>query len=230
MTRGLVAAGAIVALANGLALAAAAYNRSSVLERVELTEAELPVGYGYTAAAPTELRFNWLMGVDFRTPPFSEAQLRAVGFDLPAATSSAPKDEMPLAREVVVAVDASGVARQQWLQGARAHATGMVVPPASRLVVIDMGRDMASVLAAHPDSSHTLVLHGMVQPQTSIGADGVWVWRGSLTTLLPNAVHVPRDARVVLTQRRPPDNQPRYVVTLCVGRRGEPWIESVRPR
>jgi hypothetical protein len=162
--------------------------------------------------------------------PFSEAQLRAVGFDLPAASASAPEHGMPLAREVVVAIDASGVARQQWFQRARAHATGNVVLPASRLVVVDMGRDVGSVLTAHPDASHTLVLHGVVQPQTSLEADGVWVWRGSLTTLLPNTIHVPRGMRATLTERRPPDNQPHYIVTLAVGRRGEPWIESVRPR
>jgi hypothetical protein len=230
MTRGLAAAGAIVVLANGLALTGVAFNRSTVVERVELTESELPLLYSSTAEGATDLRIDWLMGVDFQTAPFSEAQLRSVGFDLPAASASAPEHRMPLAREVIVAIDASGVARQQWFQSARAHATGMVVLPASRLVVIDMGRDLASVLTAHPDSSHTLVLHGIVQPQTSLEADGAWVWRGGLSTLLPNTVHVPRDMRDALTQRRPPDNQPRYVVTLCVGRRGEPWIESVRPR
>jgi hypothetical protein len=230
MIRGLAAAGAIVVLANGLALSGAAYNRSSVVERVELTEAELPAGYGATADGPTELRLTWLMGVDFLTEPFSETQLRAVGFDLPAASSSAPARGMPLAREVVVALDASGTARQHWFESARAHATGTVVLPASRLVVVDMGRDVTSVLTAHPDSSHTLVLHGIVQPQTSLGVGGVWVWRGGLTALLPNTIHVPRGMRDALTERRPPDNQPRYVVTLCIGRRGEPWVESVRPR
>jgi hypothetical protein len=230
MTRGLAAAGAIVVLANGLALTGAAYNRSSIVARVELTEAELPAGYGATPDGPTELRFTWLMGVDFLAEPFSAAQLRAVGFDLPAASSSVPAHGMPLAREVIVALDASGTARQEWFQSARAHSTGNVVLPASRLVVIDLGRDMASVLAAHPDSSHTLVLHGIVQPQAALEAGGAWVWRGGLTTLLPNTIHVPRMMREALTERRPPDNQPRYVVTLCIGRRGEPWIESVRPR
>jgi hypothetical protein len=230
MTRGLAVAGAIVVLANGLALTGVALNRSAVVERVELTEAELPLGYSQTAEGATELRFNWLVGVDFQMAPFSEAQLRAVGFDLPAASASAPEHGMPLAREVIVAIDASGMARQQWFQSAREHATGTVVLPATRLVVIDMGRDLAPVLAAHPDVSHTLVLHGVVQPQTSLEADGVWVWRGSLTTLLPNTIHVPRGMRATLTERRPPDNQPHYIVTLAVGRRGEPWIESVRPR
>lgn len=230
MTRGLAVASAIVVLANGLALTGVAFNRSAVVERVELTEAELPLGYSQTAEGATELRFNWLVGVDFQMAPFSEAQLRAVGFDLPAASASAPEHGMPLAREVVVAIDASGVARQQWFQSARAHATGNVVLPASRLVVVDMGRAVGSVLTAHPDASHTLVLHGVVQPQTSLGADGVWAWRGSLTTLLPNTIHVPRGMRATLTERRPPDNQPHYIVTLAVGRRGEPWIESVRPR
>jgi hypothetical protein len=231
MTRGLVAAGAIVALANGLALTGVAYNRSSVVERVELTEAELPpLGYSATAEGATELRLNWLMGVDAEMAPFSEAQLRAVGFDLPAASSSAPERGMPLARAVIVAIDASGTARQQWFESARALTTGTVMLPASRLVVIDMGRDLASMLTAHPDSSRTLVLHGLVQPQPSVGADGVWVWRGGLATLLPNTVHVPREMRDALTARRPPDDQPRYVVTLLIGRRGEPWIESVRPR
>jgi hypothetical protein len=230
MTRGLAVAGAIVVLANGLALTGVAFNRSTVVERVELTEAELPLDYSAAAEDATELRFNWLMGVDFQMAPFSEAQLRAVGFDLPPASASAPDPGMPLAREVIVAIDASGAARQQWFESARAHAIGNVALPASRLVVIDIGRDVAAVLTTHPDASHTLVLHGVVQPQTSLEANGAWVWRGSLTVLLPNTIHVPRGMRATLTERRPPDHQPRYIVTLCIGRRGEPWVESVRPR
>jgi hypothetical protein len=230
MMRGLAGAAGIVVVTNVLALAGAAYNRSVVVERVELSEAELTSYYSSSGEGPTSVRLSYLSGSDYSAPPFSEAQLKAVGFDLPAIDPANSQDRTVLPRDVVVALDLDGPARQRWLDQFYAHATGEMKPPETRLVVVDIGHDLASMRAAHPDASHTIVLYGVIQPRPVVGKDGQWSWNGYLQTLLPGAIHVPLDLRLPFTTRKPPDISPRYSVTLCVGRRGEPWIESVRSR
>jgi hypothetical protein len=234
MTRGLVTAGLLVLLANGWLLVGVARNRSTVVERVELTEAEMPIGYSTVTSAtegPTLLHINWIAGVDPSEASFSEAQLRAAHFDLPPAGPSTYADRKPWPRDVVVALEMAGPARQQFVANFYAHTPGNAVPPPSQLVLVDLGPDLASVRAAHPDPTHTLVLHAVVQAQQTEAPNGDWTWRGEVTALEPTDVHVPYGMAAALTDRRPGNNnQPRYVVTLCVGARGEPWIESVRAR
>jgi hypothetical protein len=229
MMRGLVVAAAIVVVTNVLALAGVAYNRSDVIERVELSETEVLAYYSGSLEGATSVRLSYLSGSDFGAPPFSEAQLKAVGFDLPTIDPANTQERVLLPREVVVALDLDGPARQQWLDQFYAHATGDMKPPETRLVVVDIGRDLASMRAAHPDRARSIVMYGVVQPRPASSKNG-WAWNGYLETLLPGPIHVPLDMRLPFTTRKPPDISPRYTVTLCIGRRGEPWIESVRAR
>lgn len=233
MTRGLLAAGAIVVLANGWLLGNVVRNRATVVERVELTEAELPLEYATPSQPVMRLRFSWIDGIDVATAPFSEAQLRTAGFDLPPAVSSPPAGEpSPLAHLAVVALEVGGPARQQYLDSFYAHAVGRAYPLSTELIAVDLGRDLASMRSAHPDAARTLVLYALVVPVRSVGADGRWTWRGGVSAIQPDSITVPRDMRAALSQVQQPANplRSRYSVTLCVGVRGEPWIESVRPR
>lgn len=210
-------------------LAGVARNRATVVERVELTDAELPLGYGSTTEPTMTLRFNWIEGVDVATAPFSEAALRAAGFDLPPAGPGPLNQPPPLPHVAVVALDIGGPSHEHYLDSFYAHAVGQASAPASQLVVVDVGRDLASMRRAHPDPAHTLVLYALVAAVRSVGADGHWTWRGSVSALEPMSLTVPRDMRPAL-EPRPPDNRFRYTVTLAVGAQGEPWIERVRPR
>lgn len=225
MKRGLIAAAIIAVVANSLALAGVAYNRANVVQRVVLTEAELPPSWGYSGNSA--LRLTWLP--DLTTGAFSEAQLRAAGFDLPSAATSSYEYSPVLGRAVAVAMDIDGPARQAWMDRFYVHAQPNATPPPTRLVVVDIGRDLASLRAVHPDRERTIVLWALVVP-TSVADQGTSTWRANVSTLLPNEIHLPLGMRDATTDARPGENQPFYDVVLCIGARGEPWIESVTPR
>jgi hypothetical protein len=233
MTRGLAAAGLIVLVANGWLLVGVARNRATVVERVELTEQEMPIGYSTMTSAtegPTLLQFNWISGIDPSVGSFTEAELRAARFDLPPAGPSTYDVRTPWPRDVVVAFEIGGPAREQFVANFYAHTPGNAAPPPSQLVLVGLGPDLASVRAAHPDPTHTLVLHATVLVQQAEAPNGAWTWQGNVVALEPTNVHVPYGMAAPLTDRRPGQNQPRYVVTLCVGARGEPWVERIRAR
>ena len=225
MRRGILIAAAIAVVANGLALAAAVYNRSTGVRRIVLTEAEMPVSYGDSGMSA--LRLAWLP--DLTTGQFSEAQLRAAGFDLPPAATTSYDNAAALGRAVAVAIDLDGPKRQEWTTRFYEHAQPQAVPPPTRLVVVDVGRDLASMWAAHPDEERTIVMYALVVPTRSTTESG-WAWTGTVSTLLPNDIHLPPGMRDAVTTTPSGENQPRYDVVLCVGARGEPWIESVTAR
>ena len=225
MKRGLLIAAAIAVVANGLALAAVGYNRSSDVRRLVLTEAELPLSYGYSGSSA--LRMTWL--ADFTTGVFTEPQLRAAGFDLPPASTASYENASALGRAAAVAIDVDGPARQQWMDRFYAHAQPQAVPPSTRLVVVDVGRDLASMRTAHPDAQRTIVMWGLVVPTRSSDQGG-WTWHGNLSTLLPGEIHLPPGMRDLVTTARSGEIQAYYDVVLCVGARGEPWIESITAR
>ena len=62
MKRGLPAAVALVVAANIVVLAGVAYNRSRVVERIELTEFELGQNYAGADNSGISLRFEWTQG------------------------------------------------------------------------------------------------------------------------------------------------------------------------
>jgi hypothetical protein len=224
--RGLILAAAIAAIANSLALAGVAYNRSTGVRRLVLTEAELPPSWGYSGNSA--LRLAWLP--DLTSGTLTETQLRAAGFDLPPAETTPYEYSPALGRAVAVAMDVGGPARQAWIDRFYVHAQPQAEPPPTRLVVVDVGRDLASMRAAHPDENRTIVLWALVVPTRVSDEGGRWTWRANVSTLLPNDIHLPLGMRDATTTTRSGENQPYYDVVLCIGSRGEPWIESVTPR
>ena len=228
MKRGLLVAAAIVVVANGLALAGVAYNRSTGVHRIVLTEAEMPRSYDYGDSGA--LRLMWLAGLGLGSPAFSEAKMRAAGFDLPPVSSTSYLNAAALGRAVAVALEVGGEAHQAWLNDFYAHAQPPAAPPPSRLVVVDIGRDFASMRAAHPDSDRTFIMWGLVVPVRWTAPGGTTTWQGNLSTLLPNDIHLPIGMRDAVTTTRSGEVEPHYDVVLCIGARGEPWIESVTAR
>jgi hypothetical protein len=230
MMRGAAVALGIVVLANGLALAGVAYNRSEVVERVELRESEFAPSYGMFSQDSNATRLEWLQGTAMTMPAFSEAQLRAAGLDLPAVQVENPTSMYFPPRQVAVAFELDGPARKVWIDNFFEKVQAGSVPPETRLVAIDVGRDLATVRAAHPDSAHILVLNAIVQPSVSYGLTSRPVWASYITGILPPEIHVSRDMSAALNASRDRDGRARYVLTLAVGRRGEPWIEKIERR
>jgi len=231
MTRGFWIAGAILVASNAFALAGAAYNRSAVVSRVELTDAEFVRWTTSAEDSGVTLRFNWLEFYFSSDRRIGEARLREIGFDLPDANAHALSDRLPLPRKALIVIAIGDPERQQWLDDFYAHQTPNTTsePPPSRLIVVDVGGDEASLRSKYADSSHFLILHGVVSA-SRIARQGGNRWEGRIVSVLPPSVRVPTEMRAAASQAHPQEYEPRFSLTLCIGRRGEPWIEGVRPR
>lgn len=230
MTRGASIAIGIAVLANALALGGVAYNRSEVVERVVLRDTEFTPTYGTFNAGSNAIVLSWLSGTDLATPAFTETQLRAAGLDLPPVEGPNPMSLRFPPRKVAVALELDGPSRKLWLDHFFEHAQPNSTPPETRLAAVDIGRDVATLRAAHPDPSRFLVLNAIVHPNVTYGVASRPVWSAYVTSLLPSEIHVPRDMRDALESNRDRDGRARYAVTLAVGRRGEVWIEKTGAR
>jgi hypothetical protein len=231
MTRGFWIAGAILVASNAFALAGASYNRSAVVSRVELTDSDFV--RWTTEDSGLTLRFNYLEFYFASDRRIGEARLREIGFDLPDAASASDEgpERFPLPRRALIVIAVGDPERQQWLDDFYVHQLPSTnsEPPASHLIVIDAGGDEAALRSKYADPSHFLILHGVVTA-SRIARQGVTRWEGQVVSVLPPSLRVPTEMRTAASQTHAKEFEPRFSLTLCIGRRGEPWIENVRPR
>jgi hypothetical protein len=220
--RGLLAAAAIVLLANAIALLGVSRNRASTLQTIDLTERELTLGYqgeensgiDLHLAASYEPTLNW----------FDAAKLQELGF--PAAISSTDDHRVWPARPAYVAFEYDGPAWQAVFEQQRK--TPLFVAAnfgnQSRLVPIDASRDPVAL-----NTHKRLIVRATVQPGVVV-QDGKAVVRGRIANILDSQIHVPLPDALALEKLPPrPGNSdpPRYTVRLAYGARFEPWVISV---
>ena len=102
----------------------------------------------------------------------------------------------------------------------------------SRLFVIDAGNDKQALMTRYPDRNKYLLIRGELKPYLKKNR-----LTASIKRLFISTIHVPLPFSEViddLTQGKKFDKYgtepipPRYEVQLNVGKRLEPWIESVR--
>lgn len=237
MRRGLAAAAALVIATNIFVLAGVAYNRSQAIERVELTSFELQKSYTSDDNSGISLTFNWISTSPepVYVPLFTDEQIQAAGFGPPP---SPPAEwQMPLPRAVFVAFEIGGDAWRKWQDRYDAvqqtHPPGGRTPaPKTHLLPVDLSRDAETLRQKYPDGSRYLILRATfnLSPEYRVPSPSTRRWQGFLSYALPSAVHVPLPFSEIL---RPlpsyePGDKPLYTVTICFGRRYEPWIESVR--
>lgn len=102
----------------------------------------------------------------------------------------------------------------------------------SRLFAIDAGLDRAALRAKYPDRSRYLILKGTVRPRLVIQDKKTRV-TGYVSALAVTQINVPHALRPLLEpaldarRRTAGDTGPHFEATLAVGRRLEPWLESV---
>ncbi|HEU4996453.1 MAG TPA: DUF4824 family protein [Gemmatimonadaceae bacterium] len=101
----------------------------------------------------------------------------------------------------------------------------------TRLYVVDGGRDADALRRAHPDSSRYAILPGTVRIATKDSA-GLRYYYGVIDQVNGTRLNVPHRWRAAIDSvatrvGRPP--RP-VTVTVAIGRRHEPWIQSVRRR
>ena len=187
---GILAAAAIVLLANGFALIHAAINRSGQPEaEIILTERELNY-YPSSDDSGVTLNLRW---VDTGAAPYSsalnvdevetrtllnQAKLEELGFDCQVAPSDPKADTFYIrqkARTGFVALEYDGAAWQSWIEWrdrkarAEAERTGQKRTDdyerisGSRLAVIDAGPDAAALRARHPERNRVLILPAVIR-------------------------------------------------------------------
>ncbi len=102
----------------------------------------------------------------------------------------------------------------------------------SRLFVIDAGLDRATLRAKYPDRSRYLILKGMLRPRL-VTHDRKTQVTGYVSSLAVTQINVPHALRPMLEpalrKQRSTAGDPsaHFEVTIAVGQRLEPWIESV---
>jgi hypothetical protein len=103
----------------------------------------------------------------------------------------------------------------------------------SRLFAIDAGLDRAALRAKYPDRSRYLILQGTVRPRL-VSHGGKTQVSGYVSAIAVSEINVPHALRPMLepvlrrNRSRVDGAGPPFEVTLAVGQRLEPWLESVR--
>lgn len=253
----LVAAVALVLLANAFALLHAARNRSGEPEaEITLTDRELSY-YRHPDDSGVALRLRWVdpHPVLYSGAPWlDQTRLEELGFDCRVAPSDAKASSFysrQIPRAGWVALEYDGPAWQSWLELRRQMAQpAEPTPPAwrrtpeddrrsaSRLALIDAARDAAALRARHPDRHRLLIIPAVLRiswDPALPAAEGRPASPARLTGYvreIPSLIHVPRpfsDSFRALRQtfREPEREEPLYRVRLRYGSLLEPWVTGV---
>ena len=225
-------------------------------QTLELTERELPLVTQPGDKSETALRVDWRHR---GSGPLQEAggyrpgtdELRAVGFPCPLPAEEYQNRPSPLPRRafVVFRLHAAGLEGRQ-PEGDPDAATEAAtadearqrafVPDSrrrslSRLAVVDIGQDLDGLRRAYPNPMEYPIFRGTVRARVekrkdpSQGQREVVEWAGSVESLIPERLNVPRPHSEVLTNlaERRDTLVPRYLVTLKFDRNLEPWVDAV---
>ena len=248
MRRWLVIAAAVVVVTTeaGLLLTARGNRREATGGRVEMTERELRLVEVPGESTVTALEIDWRCVSkrperwrgDRRPAWLDREKLVELGFDcsvpvgLPGAAAHY-RSQAP--RTAFLLLEYKGDA---WRTASETR------PGASRLFVVDAGRDAVALRKRHPDDGRYLLAKGVVQVwfEDRDPEDGRRLTEprlgGWIETLRPGVVFVPlpysRDLRAWAAGKPgregagTDEREPRYAVSLAWGTRCEPWVEGVR--
>jgi hypothetical protein len=243
MRRGLICAAAgIVLAANAWVLVSVSRNRShDPGGSLELTERELalPERIGESTALFLQVEWDTLpAGAQGQRPPawLDAPKLTELGFDcsVPVTHPGAQDHYRRMtAAWFFLVLEYAGPA---WKQAAADRES------ATRLFVVDAGRDPRRLREKYPDTARHAIARGVVSPflREAAVAEGkpaepprlqAWV-----AELLPGQVFVPSPYNRTLeglrpqgaSGRRPRGAEPRFAVTVSWGANYEPWVSGVR--
>jgi hypothetical protein len=216
----LLAAAAVVLIANTFALTHAANNRSGKPEaEIELTERELALAStpGDTDSSVTlSLRFTTVANGD---PPWLDPQkLQLLGFDCTVSATDPAASEFyrrQIPRTAFVALE---------------YVSGSPVPE-HQFSVIDAAGDPARLRSLHPNRNKVIILPAVVHIywSSAFPARDRYPGRPALISgniQIPTAIHVPKPFSEGF--RGGSANSPKsYRVRLNYGRSLEPWVTSI---
>jgi len=190
-----------------------------------------PYSYGYGEPA-------WL----------DEAKMRELGFDAFDAVEVDERDRYgrQLPREVFLVLELDGAAYRESLERVRRWAATELTQgderqrvarealareenKASRLYVVDAGRDSQALRARHADRGRYAIVSGKIRSAHFRNRPAA----GYVAGVLVDSIHVPLEWRGAFesaqaARQRSGAAESRYEVTLAYGRRLEPWIVSAK--
>jgi hypothetical protein len=214
---GVVGSMAMVVAANTFVLVGVAIDRSGgVVQKIELTERELPIWGASEDNTGIAVRL-WQGRVLRADRALNRAKLTELGFDcnVPPEDPSAEWRYRKLTpRRAFVVLEYDGPA------GAAGADRG------SNLAAIDAGRDAAALRSKYPDQNRYLIVPELIRLRLSYDDGKPRSVVGDLAQSLVAEIHVPQPyARTLAELRGKP-----YHLTLCYGKRYEPWICGCQAR
>ncbi len=251
----LLAAAAIIVVANAFALVHAWRNRSGPIQaEITLTERELPISYSLNEDdSGVSLDLRWLdpawasFGWERPALWLDQKALQELGFDTSVAPSADKAIEFyqrQRARRVFVALEYDGPAWRTHLEEAerqgqqRAELSHVNIPPHSHdaethLVAIDASTDAVQLRARHPDRSFIIIVPAVVRiavepflPASGGRPSRVARLSGSVQEI-PSSIHVPRPFSDAFRSLPKDRSKVRYRVHVRYGASYEPWIIGV---
>jgi len=246
---------------------------------LDLTERELRLGPIRDEDTGISLRLSWnVSGAPefyLQATWLGKAKLEELGFDCSVPPSN-PSAELfyrkARRRQTYAVLEQEGPAWAQWIAAEQKRLEAMAQEVArqektprdlesarngfeisrrtmSRLFVVDLGNDPASLRERHPDRSRFALTPAVVRLSLNTYPPDRPELVGHISEILIDEIHVPRGRRAYLDRIReeelrqrdsasaapqstwlPGEAQgPRYRVTLGFGRRYEPWVDSVDP-
>ena len=177
-----------------------------------------------------------------------EAKMRELGFDAFDAVEVDDRERYgrQLPREVFLVLELDGAAYRESLERVRRWAATELTQgderqraarealareesKASRLFVVDAGRDSQALRARHPDRGRYAIVAGKLR--SAHFRDRVAA--GHVAGVLVDSIHVPLEWRGAFEAAQaarpgPGTAEPGYEVALAHGRRLEPWIVSAK--
>ena len=246
----LLAAVALVLVANAIALVHAARNRSGPVDaEVTLTDRELSYHRDQDDSS-VALRLRWVdPGGRFYAPELTpedvasaiwldQSKLQELGFECSVAPSDRKASSFysrQSARTGFAALEYDGASWQSWLEKMKPDYRGI---PQSRLMVIDAGRDAAALRSRHPDRRRVLIVPAIVRislvhaQRAAVGREARPARLTGYVQDVPSLIHVPqpfnggiRDLRQTVRDQK--SETPLYRVRLRYGSLLEPWVTGV---
>lgn len=243
---GMLLAAILVLAADGFVLIRVAHNRSGPpAAAVELTERELRLVRPQRESTALFLQLAWEPAAGrykFEDGPgwFDKAKLEEIGYDCRPPLS----DPQAVARyRLMPAKEAFAVLEYNAAAGAD---SGPDRATRSRLLAVDVGRDLALLRSKYPDTRRFLIAPCLVRliyqtkwdPSTRREAPGAYL-RGTIGQMLVREISVPPSQRSVFESLHQntyayfttPEARlrgPRYSAVLHYGRDHEPWLGSSR--
>jgi len=251
----IIAAAAVVVLANALALIHAARNRSDEAQaEITLTARELtydrdPNDSGVALDLRVLSCLWWtLKPEEIEARCLGKTKLQELGFDCSVAPSD-PKAESFYARQIprtgFVALECDGAGWQSWLESYRqgtltrpgpAGDLDIVRRTSSRLVVIDAAHSAGALRARDPDRSRILIVPAVISlsftPALQASGERPAARLTGYVREIPSEIHVPRPFSngfrgLPQTSRDEKREAPLYRVRLRYGSLLEPWVTGV---